>query len=110
MAQGRSDLSRFSRVLAAHLENTREDKLMDLYDYNDDASAGDFRDAEEDFRMTHSIADPVRRAEKSDIKTEVTEDQASRMLQNYRKTRNAGYDQPFSQEDIRDAYKARHDY
>lgn len=108
--RGRSDLSRFSRVLAAHLENTREGHVEDLYTNEDEHNPSAIEDATEDFGMAHSIADPVRRAEKSTIHDEVTEDQAGRMLQHYRKRRDQGYDQEYSQEDLRDAYNSRFDY
>jgi len=107
---GRSDLPRISRALAAHLDEARRDRLIDIYNYDDDPSDDYLEDATEDFGMSYSIADPVRRAEGSSIHDEVTEDQAGRMLQNYRKNRNAGQDQEFSREDIRDAYNSRFDY
>lgn len=114
---GRSDLPRISRALAAHLENSREDKTIGLHDNyldpsdaTDEDYAQDEEDAEEDFRMSHSIADETRRLEDSRINDPVDEDQAGRMLQNYRQKRNAGIDQPFSREDIRDAYRTRFDY
>lgn len=112
---GRSDLPRISRALAAHLENSREDKMIDLYnkieDYDDRTAIAMARnDAEDDFRMSHSIADETRRAELSRIQDPVDEEQAGRMLQNYRKNRDAGYDESFSREDIRDAYNSRFDY
>lgn len=114
---GRSGLPRISRALAAHLENSREDKMIDLYnnyidpsDATEESYAQDEWDAEDDLRMSHSIASEVRQLEDSRITDPVEEDQAGRMLQNYRKNRNAGYDQPFSREDIRDAYRTRFDY
>lgn len=113
---GRSDLPRISRALAAHLENSREDKMIDLYnklDPDDDLAliAKAKYDAEDDFRMSHSIADETRRAELSRIQDPVDEEQAGRMLQRYRKDRDTGgIDLPFHREDIRDAYRTRFDY
>jgi hypothetical protein len=103
---GRSGLPRISRALAAHLENTREQHVEDL----DLSPWTDPEDAEEDFRMTHSITSETRQREGSRIHDPVDEYQAERMLHNYRKNRIVGYDQPFSREDIRDAYNSRFDY
>ena len=98
--KGRSDLSRLSTVLGNYLEESRQNHSTGEY-------ASDAEGEEEEFRMSHSIADPVRRRQGADIDTDVTEYDASDMLTEYRKNRDRGQDQPFSRQDIRDAVAER---
>ena len=99
--RGRSDLTRLSRVLGGYLEDSRMDHA-DQYDEGE---------AEDEFRMSHSIASPMRQRNSKFITDSIGEYDAEDMLREYRQNRDAGdTDESYSREDIREAYKNRADY
>ena len=104
--KGRSELTRLSAALASYLDDSREDHQAE---YGDDDNYDDPENgqAEEEFRGSHSIAGPYRRDTGADIEDPVEEYDAEEMLQNYRRNRDSGQDNPYQREDIRNSYKWR---
>ncbi len=107
--KGRSELPRLSAALGNFLDSSREIHQF-MYGDDDDYENPNNGQAEEEFRMAHSIAGPQRQDAGADIEDPVDEMAASNMLQAYRKNRDSGQDQPFSRQDIREAYSYREGY
>ena len=107
--RGRSDLTRISRALSEHLNAKREGIRGDYM--NEDMQ-------EEEFRMSHPIAELQRKVYGAQIDEPVDEYDASEMLNDYRKHRdtaveNRNYDPVYdrdSRTDIKDAYANRYTY
>ena len=107
--KGRSELPRLSAALGSYLDTVREG-YQEEFGNDDDYDDPNNGQAEEEFRMAHSIAGPQRQDAGADIEDPVDEMAASNMLQRYRKNRDSGQDQPFSREDIRESYDYRDSY
>lgn len=90
----RSDLPGLSRALGDLLESNRQSHVEE---YNDP----------EDFQMQHSMA---RFLPEDAYEKGITHEHAADALRQYRDERDLGTSMDFEQEDIRDAYRTRHDW
>lgn len=104
--KGRSELPRLSAALASYLDASREEHQADYGD-DDDYDDPENGQAEEEFRGSHSIAGPYRNDKGADIEDSVDEHDAEEMLQNYRRNRDSGQNNPSQREDIRNSYSWR---